>query len=211
MRKILFALFGVLILYSCNDNEVLRIGYLDVDVRYTGGASQWEIDGVRVAFRRINTDNLEQASYWIDKTGKQRIELPFGQYKLVLNGNRCRLVDTDSIVTINSGEPTPKVISIVHLGYSVVVLDKGKEIEQGDTVRIDNIAALDICNKYSSNELKWEARVAETSWINLKKGSGSIAGNTTDNVVFEVNTNNENFRYGDNYDRLIITTEDKGS
>jgi len=210
MKRVFIVLIGILVLYSCKPDD--RIGYLDVDVRYTGGASQWKLDGVKVAFLRTNTDNLEQASYWIDKTGEQRIELPFGQYKLVLNGNRCKLVDTESIVTINSSEPTPKAIRIQHLGYSVIVTDMGKEMKEGDTIRLDKITALDIENKYSSKDLDWEAKTSTNSWIKFTKDRGKILGGKKDHVLFEIDENNPNFKYDKwNYDKVIITTEDQGT
>jgi len=211
MKRVFIVLIGILVLYSCKPDD--RIGYLDVDVRYTGGASQWKLDGVKVAFLRTNTDNLEQASYWIDKTGEQRIELPFGQYKLVLNGNRCKLVDTESIVTINSSEPTPKAIRIQHLGYSVIVTDMGKEKKEGDTIRFEKITALDIKNEYSTNKLHWKAETSTNSWIKFKnEDNGTILGGATGHVLFEIDENNPNFKYDKwNYDKVIITTEDQGT
>ncbi|MDH6355868.1 hypothetical protein M2132_002218 [Dysgonomonas sp. PH5-45] len=209
MRKIFIALIGFLLFLSCNEDENSRTGYLEVDVRYTGGASQWELDGVKIALHRINTDGLEQKSEWIDKTGKQRIELPFGQYRLVLNGNRCKLIDTDSIVTINAGEPTPKAVSIEHLGYSVVVKYKDKEMNSGDTITFGSGAALDIWNKYSSNDLKWTAKAfSKSDWIKFTKDNGTILGNRTDYALFEI-TDLPN--YGTNYAEIIIATEDEGT
>jgi hypothetical protein len=209
MKRVLVVLIGILLLSSCKEDEDSRIGYLDVDVRYTGGASQWELDGVKIALYRINTDGLEQESVWIDKTGKQEIPVAFGQYKLVLNGNRCKLIDTDSIVTINAGEITPKAISIEHLGYSVVVKYKDKEMNNGDTITFGSGAALDIWNKYSSNDLKWTAKAfSKSDWIKFTKDSGTILGHKTDYALFEI-TDLPN--YGTNYAEIIIASEDEGT
>jgi hypothetical protein len=212
MKKIFFTIIGTLLLYSCDNDTVSRTGYLDVDVRYTGGAREWELDGVKIAFRRIETDNLEQKSEWISETGKQKIELPMGKYELELTGNRCKTDDLNppnNIVKINPGETTPKAISIEHLPYSVVVKYKDKEMSDGDTITFSSIAALDLWNKYSTNELHWEAKIAHTlNWITFTKGIGRILGGKTDYALFEIE---ELPNYGHNYAEVIITTEDAGT
>lgn len=208
MAKLFIVLMGLLLLFSCKPDERFRLGYLDVDVRYTGGADQWELDGVKIALRRVNSDNLEQQSVWIDKAGKQRIELPFGKYELVLHGNRCKLVNTDSIININSGEPTSKAISIEHLGYSVVVKYRDKEMKNGDTISFSGGAAIDIWNKYSSNDLKWAATTFATDWIRFTKNNGIIGGHKTDYALFEIG---DLPNYGTNCADIIITTQDEGT
>ena len=197
---------------SCNNEEVSRTGYLDVDVRYTGGASKMELDGVKVALNRTETDNLEQTSEWITETGKQSIELSKGNYELELTGNRVKTDDLDpphNIVIIKSGEHTPKAIRIERLPYSVVVKYKDKEMNNGDTITLSSIAALDLWNKYSSNELHWTAKIAHTlNWITFTKSSGSISGGKTDYALFEIG---ELPNYGHNYAEVIITSEDEGT
>ncbi len=218
MKDAFIILIGILLLCSCKDKDGeqdSRMGVLDVDVRYTGDASQWKLDSIKIEFYRINTDNSEQASYWIDKTGKQKFELPFGKYELKLKGDHCRTYDLESpknIVTINPGESTQKAILIEYLNYSVIIKEMGKEMKEGDTIELDQLTALDIENKYSKKELHWKAETSTNSWLKFKKDTGTILGHKTGYVLLEIDDNNKNFKYDIwNYEKVIITTEDNGT
>lgn len=210
MQKVFFLIIGILFLYSCKPDEVSRTGYLDVDVRYTGGASQMELDGVKIALHRTDGGNLEEKSKWINKTGIQRIELPAGNYKLVLTGNRCKsdsLAPHNNIVIIKQGESTEKAIGIEKLPYSMIIKYKGRELSQDETINITNGESLDIWNKYSTNILKWNIHASE-SWITFNEKDGTIEKDGINSVIFNIG----NLPHNVNYANVVLTTTtDNGS
>jgi hypothetical protein len=136
-------------------------------------------------------------------------DLPKGEYRLELEGNRCKSDGLPDTIEIKVDKPTEKNINIERLPYSVVVKYKDKEMNNGDTITLSSIAALDLWNKYSTNDLHWTAKISHTlNWITFTKGGGNILGGKTDYALFEIE---ELPNYGHNYAEIIITTEDEGT
>ena len=175
MKKAIVLLISLLFVFACGKKEepAPYNGHLAGTVKYTG-ASNMEVDNVIITLHKIG-ESSEKGSWRITQSGTYNFELPSGKYVLNLEGNRCYSKNLPETVEVKVAKTTSKDINIERLPYSVVVFDAGIEIKQKDTVKLNDIAALDIRNSYSINKLDWKAEVAEASWIKLKNGFGTIA------------------------------------
>ncbi|MDR0558673.1 MAG: hypothetical protein LBG92_00745 [Prevotellaceae bacterium] len=211
MRKIIILLISILFFYSCDkpEKKVPYSGILKGEIKYNGGARNMELDNIIVTLHQIGK-NTEEGTWRIDKSGNYELrDLPAAEYILTLNGNRVKLIEDADTIKINVGKTTHKNINIERLPYSVVVKYKDKEMNNGDTITFNSIAALDLWNKYSTNELHWTAQISSiNNWITFTKSSGMIAGSKTDYALFEIK---ELPNYGHNYAEVIIVTEDEGT
>ena len=197
--------------YACDSEPTSRTGYLTGEVRYTG--SSMEMDNVIITLRRVD-DGSEEVAERISNTGRFNLRLPAGEYILELQGNRVRsdnLVAPHNRVRISAGETRRKDINVEQLPSSMVILYNNIEYASGDTIRLGAGMALDIFNKYSSNELRWDIRAFPTpSWITFEETSGTVPSGGRRPIVFSVNQDLlPNF--GVNYANIILTTGDEGS
>jgi hypothetical protein len=93
------------------------------------------------------------------------------------------------------------------------VLHNGIELQKGDTITLGNATALDIWNKYSTNSLSWNVRAytQSESWIAFENKEGTINGQGTGSIIFNIDENKLS-KYVPNYaDVIIATTTDNGS
>ena len=211
MKKKITILFGVLLLSALMSTSCLRemvpfTGHLQGEVRYTG-ASNMEIDNVIITLRRID-NNIEEGSWRIDRTGAYSFELPAGTYIMELRGNRAKSNELPDTVRITAGQVQTKDINIEQLLSSMVILHNNIEYESGDTITLIGGVALDIWNKYSSNNLRWSIRAfPQPSWIIFEDTVGTVAGGGRLSVVFSLDESMMP-SIGVNLSNVILTCRD---
>ena len=215
MRQAIIMLFSVFAFYSCSIQEDPKphYGTLKVDVRYTDGVIEKELVGIRIGFRGIDEGTRDKSEF-LEKTGTYTIDnLRAGKYVFILEGSRCKVREwkfmSDTIDIKVSEPPLQRAITIEQTDYSVVIRYLGKEVAQGDTIILESGAAFDIWNRYSSKELKWNIAF-QPPWITFEETNGTVAGGGIKSMVFSIDKSKMP-NSGDNYDNVILKTEDNGS
>ena len=208
MKRIITILIGILAFYSCDkEGKVPYEGFLTGTVKYTG-ASNMEVDNVIITLSG-KADNTEEISKRITKDGKYELKIPAGTYIMELKGNRCKSDELPSEVKIIADKPSIKDINIEQLPSSMVILYNDRESKSGDTISLGGGGALDIWNRYSSNELEWNIRAIQP-WIVFEETKGTVPSGGRKSVVFRVDrTKMTSFGY--QYSEVILTTGDAGS
>ena len=215
MKKIIVLLIGILSFYSCDllepkdEDKVPYNGHLEGEVKYTG-ASSMEVDNVIITLRG-DDDETEAVSKRITRDGKYDLELPAGKYIMELKGNRCKSDELPYEVKIVANETRIKDINIEQLPSSMVIFYNDVEYKSGDMITLSGGVALDIWNKYGSNNLRWNIRAyPQPSWITFEQTNGTVTGGGRKSVIFSLDKSKMP-EVGLNYSDVILTTEDNGS
>ncbi len=217
MKRYFLILASTICLFACGGDDDGKnngngtdksVGTLIGDVDYKI-ANQEDLDNVIIQMRQYHNDSIVAGFWRIPRSGVHEIDLPVGKYKLNLEGNRCKSKDLPMIVEIEKNYDRHIDINVERLYYSMIIEYLGKELNQGDTISLDNKGVLDIINKYSSNSLKWN--ISSISWIKLSENSGVILGGKSNSFTFELEKDKLP-KYGWNYANMILTTpSDYGS